>query len=144
MNDKDILILYTEDYELLLNTWLEEIRSVWNPESQGARSWERSLEILEKWEGQGRKPDLVIFDRGILEYEDDTEEDDDVGNDLYRHLISLDLPIAVFSSNQARLKNEEPYCSDPPALGFYEKTHMERDLRIAVEKFKKLTGKVMS
>jgi len=135
-DDRDILILYLEDYADILDTWLKFIKECWSPESLGCRSREKALELLDEWEEAGVKPDLVIFDRSILDYEDDDLEDREAGNELYLHLAMLEIPVAVFSSDHDVLAHEEPFYSHPPQLGFHHKEAMADDLKAAVSRYK--------
>jgi len=136
-HSSDLRILYLEDYSEMLEIWLKFIRDKWGEQSRGARSREKAMEIIEEWEAQGAQPDFVILDRSILEFEADEFENKEAGNALYQHLKMLEIPVAVFSSGCDELRNEEPFFSDPPELGYYPKFEMETHLEEVVENFKK-------
>ena len=138
MKDKDILILYLEDYQYVLDTGVHLMRKFWSQECIGARSRERGLEILDEWQAEGKQPNLAVLDRGILEYEDDDMEDAEAGNDLYLDLVTRGIPVAVFSSDHDNLHHEEPFFSHPPSLGIYSKDPMEYNLKEVVENYKQL------
>jgi hypothetical protein len=65
-SERKVKILYLEDIEDILKTWLLFIRKTWGEECEGARSREKALQLIEG----GFRPDLVIFDRGILFHDD--------------------------------------------------------------------------
>lgn len=132
-SDKDIVVFYTEDVEETFKYWMKFIRDTWSSKSQGARSLEKALEILE---GDSFKPDMAIFDRGILRHGDDAVDDELAGDQLYYELLEIGIPVAVLSGHP--LERTKPYSSKPPQLGFYTKPTTEKSLRQAVDAFKQL------
>lgn len=128
MSEKKLKILYLEDIVEILEPWLAFIRKTWAEECHGVRSREKALDLLE----DGFCPDLVIFDRGILYYEDDQLDDKEAGDRLYYELVDRDIPVVVASGDD--LEGVEPYRSHPP-LKFIGKPVDENALRSAVERY---------
>jgi len=127
MSETKLKILYLEDIVEILEPWLGFIQKTWAVECHGVRSRERALYLLEN----GFRPDLVIFDRGILYYEDDQFDDKEAGDRLYYDLVvDREIPVIVASGND--LEGVEPYRSHPP-LKFIGKPLDERSIRSAVE-----------
>lgn len=128
MRDRKVKILYLEDIQDILDPWLAFIRKIWGEECQGARSREKALQLIEN----GFCPDLVIFDRGILFYEDEQLDDKEAGDSLYYDLVDREIPVVVISGDD--LEGVEPYRSHKP-LGFLSKPVDEKSLRLAVERY---------
>lgn len=132
-NDKNIVVFYTEDVRDVFVYWMKFIHETWSERSQGARSLEKALDLLED---ESFSPDVAIFDRGILRHEADTVDDGLAGDQLYYELCELEIPVAVLSGHS--LDRTEPYRSTPPQLGFFTKPTVEESLRQAVETFKQM------
>src|SRR5262245_10550810 len=79
MTDRRVKILYMEDIKDILEVWLDFIRKNWGAECEGARSREKALKLINE---DGFKPDLVIFDRGILLYDNEQVDDKKAGDRL--------------------------------------------------------------
>lgn len=134
MSYAKIRILYMEDIQGILDIWLEFIRKNWGEDCMGARSREKALQLIR----EGFEPDLVIFDRGILLYENEQVDDRSAGDRLYYDLVEYfdrgdgrkQIPVAVISGDD--LEDVEPYCSHPP-LGFFGKPVGAEALRRAVD-----------
>jgi hypothetical protein len=127
MSKEKIRILYLEDIAEIHEKWLVFIRKAWGEDCCGSRSREKAIQIIE----EGFKPDLVIFDRGILYYEDDERENDEAGDSLYYYLLKRGISTVIFSG-YTDLEYLEPYASNPP-LGFFTKPVDEVALRSAVD-----------
>jgi hypothetical protein len=128
MSDRKLKILYLEDIPGTLEKWLAFIRKTWGEECKGARSRERVLLLI----ADGFRPDLVIFDRGILFHEGEEVDDKEAGDSLYYDLVDRDIPVVVMSGHD--LEDVEPYCSYPP-LCFISKPVTEEALRLAVDRY---------
>lgn len=128
MSDRKLKILYLEDIPDTLETWLAFIRKTWGGECKGVRSREKALQLI----ADGFRPDLVIFDRGILFYEGEEVDDKEAGDSLYYDLVDRNIPVVVISG--ADLEDVEPYCSYPP-LRFISKPVTEKSLRLAVDRY---------
>lgn len=126
MSEKKLKILYLEDIVEILEPWLAFIRKTWAEECHGVRSREKALDLLE----DGFRPDLVIFDRGILYYDDDELDDKEAGDRLYYELVDREIPVVVASGDD--LEGVEPYRSHPP-LKFIGKPVDENELRSAMK-----------
>lgn len=129
MNEQRIKILYLEDVPEVLETWLSFLQKTWGADCRGARSRERAIQLIE----EGFQPDLVIFDRGILRYEDDEVDSKKAGDALYYYLCKRNIRTVVFSGD-SDLEYIEPYLSNRP-LGFFSKPDAD-SLRRAVELYK--------
>ncbi len=127
-SNRKLKILYLEDIPEILETWLAFMRKAWGKECKGARSRERALQLIDA----GFRPDLVIFDRGILFHEDEELDDKEAGDSLYYDLVDRGIPIVVISGDD--LEGVEPYCSHPP-LRFISKPVDEKSLRLAVDRY---------
>lgn len=127
MDKEKIRILYLEDIVETYEKWLVFIRETWGADCCGSRSRERAIQLIE----EGFLPELVIFDRGILYFEDDERENDEAGDSLYYYLLKRGIPIVIFSG-YGELQYLEPYASSPP-LGFFSKPVDETALRHAVD-----------
>jgi CheY-like chemotaxis protein len=128
MSDRKLKILYLEDIPEILETWLAFIRKTWGEECKGARSREKALQLIE----DGFRPDLVIFDRGILFHEGEELDDKEAGDSLYYDFVDRDIRVVVISGDD--LEEVEPYCSYPP-LRFISKPVDEKSLRLAVARY---------
>jgi hypothetical protein len=125
------VVLYIEDEEVILNYWIRFIRENWSDESQGSRSLERALELL----NGGFTPDLAIFDGGILRHEDDDIDEDGAGRELYYELKARGIPVGVLSGKDRSIRYHEPFRSAPPELGIEPKPVMEHKIRAIVARF---------
>lgn len=117
-----IKILYVEDDPALFVPWFKFICETWGEGCRGSRSREKAIELIEE---QGFLPDLVIFDRGILFYEDDEVDSKKAGDSLYYYLHKRGVPIAVFSGDD--LGSVEPYSSHKPLKLFpkpFDRSHL--------------------
>lgn len=127
MSKQKIKILYLEDILDIHEKWLVFIRETWGEDCRGSRSRARAIQLIE----EGFQPDLVIFDRSILYYEDDEVDNEEAGDSLYYYLVKRKICTVIFSG-YADLEYMEPYASHPP-LGFFAKPFDEIALRRAVD-----------
>lgn len=135
MNKKDTVILYVEDRIDTMEYWRDHIRKHWSEKSEGVRSLEKALELIQD---ENFDIDLAIHDRGILRHETDDVDDDDAGDALYYELIEAQIPVAVVSGSD--LENVEPYRSMGPDLKFFSKPINEEIIEQIVDNFYKLTS----
>jgi hypothetical protein len=128
MPEETLKILYLEDIPQVLDVWLKFLRDNWGEQCIGVRSREKAIQLID----DGFKPDLVIFDRGILYHEDDEVDNPGAGDSLYYYLWKRKICVAVFSGSD--LEYQEPYASQPP-LGFFKKPVHAEVLRSVIDLF---------
>jgi two-component SAPR family response regulator len=110
----EVNILLVDDDADTVEVLLEYIRKRFGRESQGVRSRERAVYLIDK---EDYRPDLVIHDCKPLNYESDVIDSEKAGNELYAFFIDEDLSVAVLSgASWDEMSYKEPYRSDPPLI----------------------------
>lgn len=131
---KEIVILYVEDLPQNFDEMNALIRELCSERSRHVKSWDAGQRLIESGECQ---PHFAILDRNILFYEQEgTAAHKDAGDMLYGFLLSCEVPVLLMTTESPEtIETENPYRSDPPALGYLAKHPDEATLREAVQRY---------
>jgi len=131
---KHIVILYVEDQPQNYEEMNSLIQEHCSDRSRHVKSWDAARRMIESGEC---KPHFVILDREILYYDQEgTAARNDAGDMLYGFFLMREIPVLLMTtSDPDMIETENPYRSDPPALGYMRKYPNEASLREAVRRF---------
>lgn len=136
--DKEILILYIEDREDLLRDTLAHIRSRYSPECVGVKSRQEAVRLLKRGE---IKPHLALLDCQPLNMASDERASMEAGDLLYAQFAREGIPVVLLTGlEEDQVLARSAYQSQRP-LAFLSKPFTERDLDLAIEKYRQLAEK---
>ncbi len=136
--DKEILILYIEDREDLLRDTLAHIQSRYSPECVGVKSREEAVRLLKRGE---LEPHLALLDCKPFNLENDERDSLSAGDQLYALFVRKGIPVILLTGQEKdQILTRKAYQSHRP-LAFLSKPVAERELDLAIEKYRQLAEK---
>ncbi len=128
LESPDIVVLWIEDSEPLLNSMITSIRSTYSLLSEGVRSFQRTRELIQM---NNYHPHIAFHDCSVLYFEEDQIPSTKAGDAVYKLLIRRRIPVVVCSGRSSDLLKYEPYRSNQP-LTFIEKPVEIKDIHEAI------------